>query len=537
MLDYCSDQNLKIESNNGCSIDFMYKLYKNLIKKESEKRDDRITGNEKICSTAEFDLLIKDVKKSTILNIEKKFEGNIIGKNNLNKIDEKKEYQIIGEVAKDILHQSPDKIKQISKYIDIILINEILNKTKIKNIENIQKSYEKINLNFNSDKILTIISDGSFIKLLKAYNMEDDDEKIDLDPFLSNREKKNCKCFKKIVRLLNNSGIPYIIFFVPSDLKTQLDDFLIEHIKSKKKETDVIQIYNDNKEKKTQKNIYMSYYIELICRKINYFKNDIIKYILRISKFEFCSICESIYSEIIEKIQPKNEFIFDLIIFGVDENHEYILLLKLFLEEYNFLKINELIIKSNNELNKYINENKKINENVFRIIIFNSIDGFEIKFTIENGKYFSSMLDIKDYDKDYEDFKNEYKKKIHVNKNFMYYSTDKEYLNKKNLLQKIMYDLKKLNYSITYKKKEIIEFKNEYFNKYMQFLESKNVIQEVRSLYEKNIDKEIQKVLILEKKYFININNNKNEVLEEYLCWEIYRQFFNEYLVKKICHE
>ena len=128
MLDYCSDQNLKIESNNGCSLEFMYKLYKKLINKENKKVDERITGNEKIYPTAEFDLLIKDVKKSTILNIVEKFEGNIIGKNNLNNLDEKKEYQIIGEVAKDILHQSPDKIKQISKYIDIILINAILKK-------------------------------------------------------------------------------------------------------------------------------------------------------------------------------------------------------------------------------------------------------------------------------------------------------------------------------------------------------------------------------------------------------------------------
>ena len=90
MLDYCSDQTLKIESNSGCSIEFMYKLYKNLIKKENQKVDERIIGNEKICPTAKFDLLIRDVKKSTILNIAEKFEGNIIGKNNLNNLDEKK---------------------------------------------------------------------------------------------------------------------------------------------------------------------------------------------------------------------------------------------------------------------------------------------------------------------------------------------------------------------------------------------------------------------------------------------------------------
>ena len=159
------------------------------------------------------------------------------------------------------------------------------------------------------------------------------------------------------------------------------------------------------------------------------------------------------------------------------------------------------------------------------------------------------MLDIKEFDKNrnYENFKNKYIKKINnyfsekltnfVNKNFIYYYKDNEYLNRKNILQKIEYDLKKLNYTIIYKSQENMEFKNEEFNSHMQFLESSEVLEEVESLYEKDFDIEIRNFLNLKKKHFENINNDKNEVLEEYLCWEIYRYFFCEYLVKKICND
>ena len=105
------------------------------------EKDNRIMGNQKISLTAEFNVLIKNVKKITILQLLNQFGKNIICKGNLDNLDERKNYQIIGEVAKDILHQSPDKIKQISKYIDIILINEILKKSQIENIDNIKKGF------------------------------------------------------------------------------------------------------------------------------------------------------------------------------------------------------------------------------------------------------------------------------------------------------------------------------------------------------------------------------------------------------------
>ena len=543
IIDYTSEQNLKIESNSGCSIKFIYKSYEDLINDEKTKKDERIFGNQKTISTAKFDIIIKNLKKSTILQILNKFEGNIICKGNLNNLDEKKEYQIIGEVAKNILHQAPDKLKQISKYIDIILINEILKNAKIKNLDNIKKGFEGIDIDFNSDKILMIISDGSFIKLLNAYNFEDNNKKIDENTTLTDREKLNIKCFKKITKLLNGSGIPYIIFFMPSDLKDQIDDYLVEYIKAKDDNSGLKKI-NTDKEKSIQSKMYLSLYIKSFYSKIDNFKSNIINYILEILTYDFETICDSLYVQIIETFQPKNEITFESIIFQIDEDQMDINKLKTFLRKYNFINYQEKKIKNNNELIQYINENKKIHDNVFRNIIFDTSENNEIKFLIDNGQYFSSMINIKEFQKNFNDFTQKFKLMIYnfffqkikniISKNYLYYSTNKEYLNRKNLIHKLIYDFKKLNYSIAYKKMENDEFNIEEFNQNIKDLKSINLVKKVKSLYVSCIDENTRNSLNLKEEHFECINKNKNEVLEEYLCWGIYKYFFCEYLVQKI---
>ena len=113
-------------------------------------------------------------------------------------------------------------------------------------------------------------------------------------------------------------------------------------------------------------------------------------------------ICESLYKGIIETIKPKNEIIFESLIYQVDENEMdifNIILLKTYLEKYNFLKYEKRKINNYNEMIQYLNKNKKIYDNVFRIIIFDSLKESEIKFRIENEQYFSFMLDNKDFEK------------------------------------------------------------------------------------------------------------------------------------------
>ena len=393
LFDYCSEQDLKVESNPGNSISFIYKLYEKLILKNVEIRNDKIRGNEKNCPSAEFDVLIKNVTKDTILNFIKKFEGNIVGCSNINKLKENKSYQIIGEVAINILHQSPDKIKQISKYIDIILINEILKKRKIENIQDIKKGFDTLNLNFDEEKILMIISNGSYIKLLKAYNMGCN---IDESISLNEREKKNIKYFQKIIQLLNDSGIPYIIFFMPSDLNNKLDNYLISHIKTKMTEKDKLKIINDH-EKQISDNLYLTYYIKSFEKEIDYFTHIIIENIINIfDVFDFYSICQSLYDEIIETIVPKNEINFEVIIFqknSKDVNTK----LASYLMRFNFLYYKEKIIEDNNGLIDYINENSKIPDNTFRILIYECPEENKTQFYLDKEKYFSAMIRIKNY--------------------------------------------------------------------------------------------------------------------------------------------
>ena len=390
-----------------------------------------------------------------------------------------------------------------------------------------------------------IISDGSFIKLLNVYNMEDNNKKIDENTTLTDREKLNIKCFKNIIKLLNDSGIPYIIFFMPSDLKDQIDDYLMEHIKAKDDNNELKKINND-KEKSIQNKMYLSYYIKSFYSKIDNFKSNIIKYILGILIIDFEIICTSLYGQIIETFHPKNEITFESIIFQADEDEMKIKTLKSFLEKYNFINYQEKIIKNKNELIQYINENKKIHNNVFRNIIFYTSEGNEINFLIDNEQYFSSMINNNEFEKNFDDFKERFKLMIYnfffqkiknfVNKNFLYYSTNKEYLNRKNLINKIIYDLKKLNYSITFKKMENNEFNVKKFNQDLKWLKSIDLVEKVKLLYNSSIDAEIKNILNISDEHFESIKENKDEVLEEYLCWGIYKYFFCEYLVKKICN-
>ena len=303
LFDYCSEQDLKVESSPFNSISFIYKLYEQLLLKDDGIRNDKITGNEKSCSSVEFDFLIKNVTKDTILNFIKKFEVNIFGCSNINKLDENKSYQIIGEISIDILHQSPEKIKQISKFIDIILINDILKKRNIENLEEMKKEFGSLNLNFDEEKILMIISDRNSMKLLKDCTMGNN---IDDSISLNEKEKKNIKCLQKIMQLLNDSGIQYIIFFIDCDLNNKLDDYT---------EKDNLKLKN-NDEKQIRDNPDLINYIKPFYKEIDYFKSIIIENIINIfESIDFDFICQSLYNEIIETIIPKNEIIFERIIF------------------------------------------------------------------------------------------------------------------------------------------------------------------------------------------------------------------------------
>ena len=227
----CTEKDLRIESNPAKSIRFIYKYYEKIIATDKTKINENIIGNSvKSSGEAEFDFMIKNINKDIILNIQKIFKGNIICSSDLNSLDKNKNYQIIGEVAKNILHQSSDKIKQINKYVDIILINDILKNLKsTENKKQLEMNFNTLNFNFDDDKIIMIVTDGSYIKLLKASNSNE----ILENQSLTNRDKKDIQNYRKIMQLLEKSKIPYIIFFIPNDIRNNIDDYLIEYAKKK----------------------------------------------------------------------------------------------------------------------------------------------------------------------------------------------------------------------------------------------------------------------------------------------------------------
>ena len=267
-MECCTEKDIKIESNPSRDIKLLYQVYEKIIDKDKSKKNEYINGNSVMSSLeVEFDIVIKNITKDIILNIEQNFKGNIIYSSELNSLDEKKNYQIIGEVAKNILYHSSNKFKQINKYVDIILINETLKNFEHiddKDKEIIKLLFDNLNLNYYDDKIIMIFTDGSYVNLLKAIKYYEKQENI----FLSNREKKDIQNFIKMIDLLRKSKIPFIIFYMPNDIRNNKDDFLIEHAKN------LNEIKNNLKD-----DIYKSYSLKFIDEEIDKFKKYILEYL------------------------------------------------------------------------------------------------------------------------------------------------------------------------------------------------------------------------------------------------------------------
>lgn len=127
-------------------------------------------------------------------------------------------------------------------------------------------NFNTLNFNFDDDKIIMIVTCGSYIKLLNASNLNETLENTSL----TNRDKKDFQNYRKIIQLLKKSRIPFIIFFIPNDLRNNIDDYPIECAKIKK----VIEIKT-----KSEINIDKCYSLKLIEEEIVKFKKHIIKVI------------------------------------------------------------------------------------------------------------------------------------------------------------------------------------------------------------------------------------------------------------------
>ena len=527
-LECCTEKDLKIESNPGRSIKFVYKYYEKLISEDNSKINKIIKGNSKNSSeVAEFDFMIKNVNKSIILNILNNFKGNIICNSDLNSLDENKNYQIIGEIAKNILKQSSDKINQINKYVDIILINDLLKKLEnVSNKDQIEMNFNTLNFNFYDDKIIMIITDGSYIQLLKVTDINEVNGESKDNNSLFNRDIKDIQNYNKIIQLLKNSKIPFIIFFMPNDLRNNIDDYLIEHAKKIN--------YRDMKTK-YEKNVYNSYSIKLIEEEIKKFKIYIMEYILSICNDLTKSlqiISSGLYAEIIESIKLKNIFKVEFVIYKLKYFEINNFQMKSLLEKKCFY-IEKIFLKNDNEIHEY----KKVPDDTFRVLICEETDTNNFKFLVDNDESFSIIVDEKDFkikaheiisklkEKFQKYFAVQIKKKIQ--KNCLYYSKNEEYLNAKNLIDKIKYDLAKLNLRIICKKETKRLIDDKVYNNILNYIKKLDIVEPIKSEYDTAFTEETKEILNLKDRHFINLNKNKVNVFDQFCCWKIYEMFFD----------
>ena len=179
--------------------------------------------------------MVKNVNKSTIFSLIDNFKTSIIKYDNIEQLKSDLNIDIIGEVAKNLLNQSIEKKKQISKYIDIILMDK-----QIRQMEDkppyLEENYRRLNLTIKNEKLLILFSDGSFLKLKDASNIIENHDIEDIaknEELYNNRDVKNIKNLRKIISELSNKKIPYIIFYIGNYLPDNLDNLLIKYIKQK----------------------------------------------------------------------------------------------------------------------------------------------------------------------------------------------------------------------------------------------------------------------------------------------------------------
>ena len=337
IVKYLFNKDITISSNPSTSIKFLYLQYEQLIKKDNNLKNLNIYYKSENDPVTEFDILIKDIKKNDLSQMVENFKPNIISFN-IKNLEDNKSYEAIGEVAQNILNQAIDKKTQISKYIDIILIDSIL-REKLGTNNEFFKNYEKLNLSMN-DKLIIIFTNGNYVKLLKSFKKIKNIKNINVDNY-HERDIKNIKNLKVMIELMEKSGISYIIFYLENFDKENIENYLINYIKYKKSPLLIQKI--KNQEKKFIRNEAESYFIKSKLKKLEDNK-------------------ESFYEEIINSFIISDEIINKLNDFFSDT---------ITLKHEESIKITVLFINNEKSINynKYkIHVDKIFNKSIYRII-------------------------------------------------------------------------------------------------------------------------------------------------------------------------
>ena len=563
VLEICSEKSYSVYSNSSKPIQGFYKFYENLQKEVKEKLN--IYGNSNDYSEynkLEFDLMVNNVNGKVIKKIIDIFKSSIIAK----KWEEnEEEYQILGEIAKNILNQSIDKFKQIKKIVDILSIDKILNKELLNNsnelANNLINEYSNLKLDVSEKKFLFIFTDGCFLELKKAILFEEkelnksqnyNDVKIKTLFPLINKQRyvKNMIYLNKIIELLNESGIPYIIFYVGEELNNKIEKTLINHIKknNNKSEYNNLIIKLQNNEKLISNNISQSFIIKTINQKLK-----------ELNKNKIFDIIKSIVSTIpSNNINKYYQILVENIIDNKNENNDKLIFLIFIISDESFPRFEDMI----NDYNKYFsfilfklittkkdNFNKEYNDyiknknlKIFKTIIFSDENEFNtiVKDYIENDFIFENILEMINFNPISIVIKSilHLKVKNYIFSHFLHF-TEEKYLNIKNLHKKIIYDLNQMKDFMPIKIKNsnnddifIKELSNcIYSNKeeYMKLIESKS--NEILKEIKKTVGKEIYDYLIIKKEKLIieKIKKNLQKIIEHISCFSIYEKLFLKY--------
>ena len=483
---YSLIRNIKIENNNHKSSNLINSFFLKL-KIQNLLKDFQI------------DMNIGEISGTEIIEIYRNFKNNffffqesyIIKENN---------YQIICEIAKDIIDQSKQKLPQIINYIHLIKnLNQII-KTELKDdnknfFENICREY---NISEKNEKLFLILTDGSFFELKYMTNFIKDNYKS-YEVYMNLDFPKN-EIIKYINNLIYKDKLAKILEINPEKLYMFCN--LYYHLK-KSNIKFFICFISETIEDKFENNIrnkIKNYFNYIINNKdikmkeflITYKKNEDLR-------IKFATITDKMKSLIKQFIHNKEYQFFEnikkyILNYFKEKEEDCNNLAKSLISNINFSKLNEtkliydknkflllIIILINNEekMDLLISSIKEKIKNTYRYEILLVSEADEIKQNIksikEKYKYYyihklfltSKKFYIDNCEKEeiihllnetfVYDFKNKYRNCIPlmISDFFLnFYSKNKynfsknETLKSDNLLQKIKFDLNKFSINI-----------------------------------------------------------------------------------------
>ena len=285
----------------------------------------------------------------------------------------------------------------------------------------------------------------------KIEEVKGDYDKIEINsiiPIINQRRYcKNIVDFKKIIEFLNQSGVPYILFYVGEEVNNRVENCLLNHIKNSKNiiyESLMLKI--QEKENKLIANINQSFIIRNICqnlKKIN--KDEIFDIInninLTIPKTKIDNYYNFLYDSLIE-IKQNTEHKYEVLAFVIIDKipEKYKKLIDNINSLNSFIYIHLILTNKKNLLNDYkpFKEKKILNKFIFsdeKEVLEDKILKYNLDFEVRNINKIGLINWKENISNKIREILNNY-----IFSNYSHFN-EQVYLNIENLHQKIMFDI------------------------------------------------------------------------------------------------